>query len=175
MTDASNERAEAALGDEGAAQPYLIFRLAGEEYAVEISRVREIIEYNVPTKVPMMPAAVCGVINLRGAVVPVIDLAIRFGQPATSVGPRTSIVIIDVTHQGGPHAMGLLVDRVQAVKEIAPDSIEPTPGFGTPIEPRFIEGLTRGNGNFIILLDVNHTLSIAEMAVVSALAADGTC
>src|SRR5512137_1862894 len=91
-------------------RPYLAFRLAGEVYAIDILRIREIIEYTVPTAVPMMPPTVRGVINLRGAVVPVIDLAVRFGLDPTGVGRRTCIVIVEVAHAGATHVLGLMVD-----------------------------------------------------------------
>ena len=151
-----------------AGRPYLAFRLAGEVYAIDILRIREIIEYTVPTAVPMMPATVRGVINLRGAVVPVIDLAVRFGLAATGVGKRTCIVIVEVAHAGALQVLGLMVDGVNAVLEIDTAAVEPPPSFGTPANAEFIEGMARVDGRFVILLDIARVLSIDEMAAVSA-------
>ena len=148
-------------------RPYLAFRLAGEVYAIDILRIREIIEYTVPTAVPMMPPTVRGVINLRGAVVPVIDLAVRFGLAATGVGKRTCIVIVEVAHAGVLQVLGLMVDGVNAVLEIDAAAVEPPPSFGTQANAEFIEGMARIDGRFVILLDIARVLSIEEMAVVA--------
>ena len=151
-------------------RPYLTFRLAGEVYAIDILRIREIIEYTAPTAVPMMPPTVRGVINLRGAVVPVIDLAVRFGLERTGVGRRTCIVIVEVAHAGVTHVLGLMVDGVNAVLEINGDDVEPPPSFGTQAYAEFIEGMARVDGRFVILLDIARVLSIDEMAAVGSLA-----
>ena len=147
---------------------HLAFRLADEVYAIDILRIREIVEYNLPTPVPMMPPSVRGVINLRGAVVPVIDLAVRFGKQATGVGKRTCIVIVETEHADATHVLGLLVDGVNAVMEIADDSIESAPTFGTKINTEFIAGMARINGKFVIILDIARVLSIEEMAAIGA-------
>ena len=160
-----------------ASQPYLAFRLAGEVYAVDILRIREIIEYTLPTSVPMMPPSLRGVINLRGAVVPVIDLAVRFGREATGVGKRTCFVIVEVASpkgtSSGAHAgtilvLGLMVDGVNAVMEIAAADIEPPPSFGTRVNAEFIAGMARGDGRFVIILDIARVLSIEEMAAIKS-------
>lgn len=156
-----------------ASELYLAFRLADEVFAIDILRIREIIEYSKPTGVPMMPASVRGVINLRGAVVPVIDLGIRFGHQATGIGKRTCIVIVEVPHAGATHILGLLVDGVNAVMEIGIADIEAPPAFGTRIDTDFIAGMARINGRFIIILDVEQVLSIEQLAAVKVLAADG--
>ena len=149
-----------------ASQPYLAFRLAGEVYAIDILRIREIIEYTLPTSVPMMPPSLRGVINLRGAVVPVIDLAVRFGREATGVGKRTCFVIVEVAHEGAVLVLGLMVDGVNAVMEIAAADIEPPPSFGTRVNAEFIAGMARGDGRFVIILDIARVLSIEEMAAI---------
>ena len=154
-----------------AGQPYLAFRLAGEVYAVDILRIREIIEYSPPTTVPLMPPSLRGVINLRGAVVPVIDLAVRFGREATGVGKRTCFVIVEVAHEGAILVLGLMVDGVNAVMEIAADNIEPPPSFGTRVNSEFIAGMARVDGRFVIILDIARVLSIEEMAAISPAAA----
>ena len=147
---------------------YLAFRLAGEVYAIDILRIREIIEYTAPTTIPMMPPSVRGVINLRGSVVPVIDLAIRFGREATGVGRRTCIVIVEVEHEGAQLVLGLMVDGVNAVMEIAADSIEPPPTFGTRVDVDFIEGMAKSGGRFVIILNLSRVLSIAEIAAIKS-------
>ena len=118
----------------------------------------------------MMPPSVRGVINLRGAVVPVIDLAIRFGREATGVGKRTCIVIVEVQHAGATHILGLMVDGVNAVMEIGAESIEAAPAFGTRVNTEFIAGMARVDGRFVIILEVGRVLSIEEMAAVKTVA-----
>ena len=155
-------------GGVAAGQPYLAFRLADEVYAVDILRIREIIEYSPPTVVPLMPPSLRGVINLRGAVVPIIDLAVRFGRPATGVGKRTCFVIVEVAHAGETHVLGLMVDGVNAVMEIAADDVEPPPSFGTRVDADFIAGMARVNGRFVIILDIARVLSIEELAALKS-------
>jgi purine-binding chemotaxis protein CheW len=156
-----------------AEQLYLAFRLGGEVYAVDILRVREIIEYTPPTVVPMMPPSLRGVINLRGAVVPVLDLAIRFGGAATQVGRRTCIVIVEIGHEGTTQnsgltqILGLLVDGVNGVMGLAAADLEPPPEFGTGIRTDFIAGMASGANGFTIVLDIAKVLSIDEIAAVT--------
>ncbi|MFZ4625019.1 MAG: chemotaxis protein CheW [Rhodoferax sp.] len=147
------------------AKQYLTFMLGGEMFSINILCIKEIIWYANLTEVPMMPACIRGVINLRGAVVPVMDLSARFGKPSTPVSKSTCIVIIEIeTENGGEHQnMGVVVDSVQAVLEIAASEIEPAPSFGTKIRPDFIEGIGKVNGKFVILLNVNRVLSTEEI------------
>ena len=151
---------------------YLTFLLDGEMYAIGILAIKEIIEFNKLTTVPMMPRFVRGVINLRGAVVPIIDLAVRFGHAATGVGKRTCFVIVEAEHAGAQLVLGLMVDGVNAVLEIAAADIEPPPSFGTTASAEFIEGMARVNGRFVIILDIARVLSIAEIAAIKAVDAD---
>jgi purine-binding chemotaxis protein CheW len=144
-------------------QQYLTFMLGGEVFAIGILAIREILEYTAPTQVPMMPAYLCGVINLRGAVVPVLDLSIRFGRPGSDPGKRTCIVIIEVVAGDELQQMGLLVDAVNAVVEIAPAQIEPPPSFGTRVRTDFILGMGMVEARFIILLDVRNLLAAGEL------------
>ena len=152
----------------GSAQPasgqYLTFTLQNEVYGLDILRVREILEYTRPTTVPMMPAFVHGVINLRGNVVPVIDLAQRFGRAPTALQARTCIVIIEIEGEDGPLAIGVLVDAVNAVLDMEAEQIEPPPSFGTGLKQEFIRGMARTEAGFIILLDVGRVLSVEDMA-----------
>lgn len=149
---------------------YLTFGLGGEQFAVGTLSVREIIEYGQLTGVPMMPPSIRGVINLRGAVVPVIDLGARFGGRQTEVGRRTCIVILEVEHGDEQQVIGVVVDAVHEVLEIAPADIEPPPAFGAHIRTDFILGMGKVGGRFVILLDVGRVLSVDELAAVSAVA-----
>lgn len=142
---------------------YLTFMLGGEMFAIGILAIKEIIEFNGLTVVPMMPECIRGVINLRGAVVPVMDLSARFGKHTSEVTKRTCIVIVEIVADGESHDMGVIVDAVNAVLEIAASEIEPAPAFGARINTDFIEGMGKVNGKFVILLSVNNVLSTDEM------------
>lgn len=143
---------------------FLTFVLGGEMYAVGILNVKEIIEYGQITEIPMMPAFIRGVINLRGAVVPVVDLAARFGGKASQVQRRTCIVIVEVMHDDSKVDIGIMVDAVSEVLEIVRSEIEPPPSFGARIRAEFIYGMGKVNGRFVIILDIQHVLSVEEMA-----------
>lgn len=145
-------------------QQFLTFLLGGETFAIEISQIREIIEFGGMTTVPLMPAFLRGVINLRGSVVPVVDLSIRFGRVETLVNPQTCVVILELLHEDEIQYVGVLVDSVSEVVEIANADIEPPPTFGAMLRPDFIKGMGKINGKFVVLLDVNYVLSIEEMA-----------
>lgn len=149
---------------------YLTFTLAGETFAVGTLSVKEIIEYGQLTGVPMMPPSIRGVINLRGAVVPVIDLGARFGGRQTEVGRRTCIVILEVDHADEQQVIGVLVDAVNEVLEIAPADIEPPPAFGAHIRTDFIQGMGKVGERFVILLDIGRVLSVDELAVLAQVA-----
>jgi purine-binding chemotaxis protein CheW len=139
-------------------------------FAIGILAIREIIEYGYLTEVPMTPPFIRGVINLRGAVVPVIDLSIRFGRQPRETTRRTCVVIIEVETEKGHQEMGIVVDAVSEVLEIPAAEIEPPPEFGTRIRNDFIAGMGKVNGNFVVLLDVSRVLSMEEVAVVAAMA-----
>jgi purine-binding chemotaxis protein CheW len=145
---------------------YLTFMLGGEMFSINILRIKEIIWYTSMTEVPMMPPCIRGVINLRGAVVPVMDLSARFGKLSTPVTKSSCIVImeIDTPGEGEGQNMGIVVDAVQAVLEIASGDIEPAPTFGAKIRSDFIEGIAKVNGKFVILLNINQVLSTQEVA-----------
>ncbi len=148
-------------------QQYLTFTLRGEMFAIDILHIKEILEYGQLTPVPMMPAFIRGVTNLRGAVVPVVDLAARFGGTPCEVAKRTCIVIIEVNTEEGLQDIGVVVDAVSAVIEIAADDIEPAPAFGAKIRADFIQGMGKINGSFVIILQVDKVLSVDELAMVS--------
>ncbi len=146
---------------------YLTFTLGGEMFAVETLSVKEIIEYNQITAVPMMPASIRGVINLRGAVVPVIDLKARFGGRATETTRRTCIVIVEFGVAEEHQVIGIVVDAVSEVLEIPAGDIEPPPAFGARIRADFISGMGKIDGHFVILLDMGCVLSIDELSALS--------
>ena len=139
---------------------YLTFMLGSEVFAIGILAIKEIIEYGDLTQVPMMPDCVRGVINLRGAVVPVMDLAVRFGKTPAAVSKRTCIVIVETEREGTREVIGVVVDAVNAVLDIAREDIEPPPSFGPRISTEFIEGLGKVNGRFVILLATERVLSV---------------
>jgi len=155
------------LAAAGEAHQYLTFLLTGEMYAVGILNVKEIIEYGQLTEIPMMPAFIRGVINLRGAVVPVVDLSARFGHTQSDVGKRTCIVIVEVRQDDNRHDLGIMVDAVSEVLEIPGSEIEPPPSFGAKIRADFIAGMGKVAGKFVILLDIQRVLSVDEMAVLA--------
>jgi len=142
---------------------YLTFMLGGEAFAIGILAIKEIIEYGGLTTVPMMPECIRGVINLRGAVVPVMDLSSRFGRPATVVTKRTCIVIVEIEAEGRQQEMGVMVDAVNAVLEMPAYEIGSVPSFGAKIRTDFIKGMGKVNGKFVILLNVDNVLSPDEL------------
>jgi purine-binding chemotaxis protein CheW len=154
---------------------YLTFLLASEVFAIGILAIKEIIEYHGVTEVPMMPACVRGVINLRGAVVPVVDPLARFGRPSSPITKRSCIVIVEVEgdgEEGDAQVIGVVVDAVNEVVDIAAQDIEPAPAFGARIRSDFIRGVGKVRGKFVILLDPNCVLSIEELGANGAAPSD---
>jgi len=145
-------------------EQYLAFTLGGETFAMDIRFIREVIQYGGITEVPLMPPFIRGVINLRGSVVPVIDLFVRFGRPACAVAHRTCTVILELTQGDGTAELGVMVDNVSEVLSIAASEVEPAPAFGSDIRAEFIAGVAKVGERFVILLDVNHVLSVDELA-----------
>jgi purine-binding chemotaxis protein CheW len=152
----------------GGVAPYLTFRLAGETFAVRVLRVREILEFQAFTKVPNVPRWIRGVINLRGGVVPVVDLALKFGLPESPITKRTCIVIVEVDLGDEHVVMGILVDAVSQVVDLPGASIEAAPPFGTRVRVDFLEGIGKVEGSLVLLLDIDRVLSSAEVETVSA-------
>jgi purine-binding chemotaxis protein CheW len=157
-----------AKADHGPSLQYLTFSLGDEVFAMDIRSVREIIQYGSMTKVPLMPEFVRGVINLRGSVVPVIDLRSRFGRTCAQVGKKTCIIIFDVVADDEKVELGLLVDSVSEVIDIALSHIEPPPQFGTSIRRDFIHGMGKVGKEFIVILAPERALDINEMASLAA-------
>lgn len=163
----NTETYASAPDDDAAIDPpaqFLTFSLGAEDFALDITRVREIIQYGSLTAVPLMPGFVRGVINLRGAVVPVIDLQARFGRSVAPIGKKTCIVIFDSQGDDERIELGLLVDEVREVVDIDEDAIETPPSFGTPMRRDFIRGMSKFNDRFIVILDPERTFDVNEMA-----------
>lgn len=145
-------------------QQFLTLTLGNELFALPIEHIREIIEFGGLTEIPLMPTFLRGVINLRGAVVPVIDLSVRFGRERTAIGKRTCIVILEVAQQDGLQLLGIIVDAVNAVLAVEPSQLENRPTFGARIRADFIAGILKQNEQFIIVLDIPQVLSLDELA-----------
>lgn len=146
---------------------FLTFLLADEVYAVSILRVKEIIEYGTVTRVPNMPPSIRGVINLRGAVVPVVDLVLRFKLGESRVTKRTCVIIAEFESEGEPVVMGLLADAVNEVVDLPPAEIAPPPSFGTAVRVDFLKGLGKAGKKFVLILDLDRVLSREELLAAS--------
>jgi len=143
---------------------YLTFTLADEEYGISILKIKEIIGMMPITSVPQTPAFVKGVINLRGKVIPVIDLRLRFGMESNDYTERTCIVVVEIVGQTGTILMGVVVDAVSEVLNIKSNEIENTPTFGTKLDTDYILGMAKMEGSIKILLDIDRVLSAKEIA-----------
>lgn len=149
---------------------YLGFQVAEEEYAIGILRVREILEYDTVTKVPTTPPSIRGVINLRGRVVPVVDLAVKLGLPESPITKSTCIVVVEVDLEGERAVMGVLADSVSQVLDLPAGEIEPPPPFGPHVRVDCLVGMGRSGKKFVLLLDIDKLLSMDELAVAARLA-----
>ncbi len=149
---------------------YLTFSLANEDYGLEILKVREIIGMMDITAIPQTPVFVKGVINLRGRVIPVIDLRLKFGFPPRDYGERTCIIVVEVQNDSGAVQMGVVVDSVSEVLNINVEDIEPPPSFGASIKTQYILGIAKAKETIKILLDINRVLTSEEMAGLDSLA-----
>ncbi len=148
------------------ATQHLTFKLDGEEFAVDISKVREVLEYTTVTKVPQTPDFMKGVINLRGHVVPVVDLRLKFGMLEAEKTVNTCIIIVEVSVEGESTVLGALADSVQEVFDFEADQIEPAPKIGTRLNTEFIQGMGKRDDQFIMILDIDKVFSSDELAIV---------
>lgn len=148
-------------------QQYLTFMIAGEEYAISLLKVKEIIEYDTVTPVPKTPEWVQGVINLRGSVVPVIDLAVKFRLPASVAGRLTCIVITEVECGGEATIMGVMADSVRQVIDLKPEGVEHPPTFGTRVRVDYLLGMARSGKKFCLILNTEKVLSTDELLELS--------
>ncbi len=152
---------------------YLSFQLTGEEFAFGILRVKEILEYDTITRVPNAPPSVRGVINLRGAVVPVLDLATLFGLPATMVTKRSCVIIVEVRVDDQELVMGILADAVNQVIELAPETIEPPPAFGSRVRVEYLVGMGKVDARkFVLILDIDRLLGDLNVSAAAALSTE---
>jgi purine-binding chemotaxis protein CheW len=148
------------------ATQHLTFELDEEVFALDISKVREVLEYTAVTKVPQTPEFMKGVINLRGHVVPVVDLRLKFGMQEAEKTVNTCIIIVEVSVDKDTAVLGALADSVQEVLELEPDQIEPPPKIGTRLKTDFIKGMGKRDDQFIMILDIDKVFSTDELAIV---------
>lgn len=151
---------------------YLSFVVGGDDYAVGILQVKEILQYEAVTRVPSVPRSIRGVINLRGAVVPVVDLAVKFGLAVTPNTKRTCIVIVEATIEGERSVVGVVADSVREVLELGADDLEPTPSFGTDARVEFLTGMGKVGKGFVLLLDLDRVISAGERDAAAQLKRD---
>ncbi len=151
---------------------YLSFTLGGSDYAVGILQVKEILQFETATRVPSVPPSVRGVINLRGSVVPVIDLAVKFGLAPMPVTKRTCVLIVEASLEGERAVMGVLADAVREVLDLGPNDVEPPPTFGTQVRVEFITGMAKVGKGFVLLLDLDRVISAREKATAVELASE---
>ena len=151
-----------------AVRQYVTFSLMREEYALEIQHVREIIECERVTAIPSMPPVVRGVINLRGSVVPVVDLPVKFSFPETPLGVGTYIVVVDLVWSGESVRLGLLTSELGRVIDVSAEDIKPVPDFGTRIQSEYLRGVGNIDGRFALFLDIDRLLSPAELLRITA-------
>jgi purine-binding chemotaxis protein CheW len=154
---------------------YLTYTLADEVFALDIGKVREVLDFTSVTKVPNMPDYMLGVINLRGSVVPVVDLRTRFHMPRSEQTVNTCVIITEVSVDNDTTVLGALADSVQEVVDLEPQQIEPAPKIGTKLRNEFIRGMGKHNKGFIIILDIDKVFSVDEVSLVETLGAGAEC
>ena len=170
MSTMQTLEADTTLGEGSDGSQYLTFLLAGEEYGVDILRVQEIKGWDTVTSIPNTPAYIKGVINLRGTIVPLIDLRERFGLEALSYGATTVVIVLKVARNHGERIMGLVVDAVSDVYNVSDEQRKPPPDFGAAVSSEFVKGLATVGDKMLILLDIDHLLNAGELAVMDSLA-----
>ncbi len=152
---------------------YLTFKLEEEIFALDIAKVREVLDYTSITKVPQTPDFMLGVINLRGSVVPVVDMRLKFGMTRTEKTVNTCIIIVEIDIEDEVTIIGALADSVQEVMDLEPDQIEPPPRIGTRLKTKFIRGMGKRDEQFIIILDIDKAFSSDELAIAKEMADSG--
>lgn len=146
---------------------YLTFKLSEEIFALDVAQVREILDFTTITKIPRTPEFMRGVINLRGSVVPVVDMRLKFGLTQTERTVNTCIVVVEISIDDDTTVLGALVDSVQEVFELEPAQIEPAPRIGTRVRTEFIKGMGKRDGDFIMILDIDKVFSAEELSLVN--------
>src|SRR5512146_3557548 len=167
---ASPYRMEVPMNEAGITETtqYLTFKLDDEVFALDITKVREVLDFTTVTKVPRTPDFMRGVINLRGSVVPVVDLRLKFGMTATEKTVNTCVIIVEVAVDNETTVLGALADSVQEVIDLTPADISPAPKIGTRLRTEFIRGMGKRDDRFIIILDIDKVFSSDELALVQA-------
>jgi purine-binding chemotaxis protein CheW len=150
---------------------FLTFSIGGELFAAPLERIREVIEFPGITEIPLSSPVVPGVINLRGSVVPVMDLSVRFGRGKTPVARRTCVVVVETEFEDGLAPLGVIVDAVTEALEVEPQHLEPRPPFGTGIRSDFVGAMIRNQNRFVAALDLDAVLSVGELEELVAAAA----
>jgi purine-binding chemotaxis protein CheW len=145
---------------------YLTFRLGNEIFATDVAKVREVLDLTTITAIPRTPAFMAGVINLRGSVVPVVDLRLCFEMSKTENTRNTCIVVVEVLLDDGVAVIGALTDSVEEVIDLEPDQIEPAPRIGTQVHTDFIRGMGKRNTQFIMILDIDRVFSAEQLAAI---------
>jgi len=166
-----NSQVNAGVEDQG--DQLLTFILAGEEYGVDILRVQEIKGWDTVTPIPNTPEHIRGVINLRGTIVPIIDLRMRFGLETIEYGATTVVIVLKVISNNKSRIMGIVVDGVSDVYNISKDAMKPPPDFGSVISIDFVSGLATVGETMVIVLDIDHLLNSEDMAVVESVGGEG--
>lgn len=146
---------------------YLTFKLEDEIFALDVAKVREILDFTTVTKVPQTPDFMRGVINLRGSVVPVMDMRLKFGMTETDKTVNTCIIVVEIMAEDEIIVLGALADSVQEVVDLEPEQIEPAPRIGTKFNTDFILGMGKHNGRFIMILDIGRIFSSSDLMAVS--------
>ncbi len=142
---------------------YLTFKLDEEVFALDIAKVREVLDFTTVTKVPQTPEFMRGVINLRGNVVPVVDMRLKFGMAMTEKTVNTCVIIVEIGIDGESTVLGAMADSVQEVLDLEPEQIEPAPRIGTKLNTDFIRGMGKREERFIMILDIDKVFSAAEL------------
>lgn len=148
-----------------ASTQYLTFRLGDETFALDVAEVREILDFTTVTKVPKTPPFMRGVINLRGSVVPVMDLRLKFGMSSTEQTVNSCIIVVELELEGDQVVVGVLADAVQEVIDLEPEQIEPAPKIGTRLNMEFLVGMGKHNGNFMMILDLDKIFQGADLDI----------
>jgi len=153
---------------------YLTFSLSDELYALEVSKVKEVLEYQPITRVPKTPDFMRGVINVRGGIVPIVDLRLKFDLPAQEQTVDTCIIVLEIAIENETITVGTIADNVHEVVEIQPEEIEPTPKIGTRLDTDFIEGIGKNNDRFLVILNIDKILTSEEITSMADQAAQDT-
>jgi len=167
MNQLVEQNAEVVSAQNDLVMKYLTFLLGDKSYAISILKIKEILEYGAVTSIPKMPDFICGAINLRGQIVPVIDLLERLGNGKSDVGKRSCIVIVEMKFSNETLNIGIIVDAVSKVMDFKNSEIEPAPSFGGAVDTDFIEGMGKLEDEFVVILNIDQVLSLNDLALLA--------